>query len=48
MASESMLTRAARFCQLSWRVMLREIGVEKLQDTVNLMKHVDVGIPSHG
>ena len=32
MASESMLTRAARFAQLCWRVLLLEIGAKTLQE----------------
>lgn len=34
MASESMLTRAARFAQLCWRVLLLEIGAKTLQESM--------------
>ncbi|CAL1150917.1 unnamed protein product [Cladocopium goreaui] len=45
MLSESMLTRAARFAQLCWRVLLREIGAKTLQAliqrTVNMSEKLD-------
>lgn len=32
MASEDMLTRAARFTQLCLKVLLKQLGVQKLED----------------